>query len=74
LGAEDARLFSAYYDVTEDGNFEGENILHVSRSIADTAKAAGVSVERLNEALERGRRELFLCASNALSLRAMKRF
>ncbi|MGI8655097.1 MAG: thioredoxin domain-containing protein [Pyrinomonadaceae bacterium] len=59
LGAEDARLFSAYYDVTEAGNFEGVNILHVSRSVEDTAKAAGVSVERLREALERGRRELF---------------
>ncbi len=59
LGAEDARLFSAYYDVTEAGNFEAENILHVSRSVEDTAKALNVSVERLNEALEHGRRELF---------------
>jgi uncharacterized protein YyaL (SSP411 family) len=59
LGAEDGRLFSAYYDVTEAGNFEGVNILHVSRSVKDTAKAAGVLVERLTEALERGRRELF---------------
>ncbi len=59
LGAEDGRLFSDYYDVTEAGNFEGVNILHVSRSVKDTAKAAGVLVERLTEALERGRRELF---------------
>ncbi len=59
LGAEDARLFAAYYDVTEAGNFEDVNILHVSRSVEDTAKAVNVSTERLNEALERGRRELF---------------
>jgi uncharacterized protein YyaL (SSP411 family) len=59
LGAEDAALFCAYYDVTEGGNFEGQNILNVTRSQADTARAANVTTERLNEALERGRRELF---------------
>src|SRR5213079_539174 len=33
LGEEDGALFCAYYDVTEAGNFEGKNILHVSRSV-----------------------------------------
>jgi uncharacterized protein YyaL (SSP411 family) len=59
LGAEDAKLFCAYYDVTERGNFEGKNILHVSRSVEDVAKEAGVSQERLRETLRRGKRELF---------------
>lgn len=59
LGEEDGALFAAYYDVTEGGNFEGKNILNVSRSIDEVAKAIEVSTKRLQEALERGRRELF---------------
>jgi uncharacterized protein YyaL (SSP411 family) len=59
LGEEDGALFCAYYDVTEAGNFEGKNILHVSRSLEEAAKASGVTVERLQNALENGRRELF---------------
>ncbi|HEX8706899.1 MAG TPA: thioredoxin domain-containing protein [Pyrinomonadaceae bacterium] len=59
LGEEDGQLFCAYYDVTQAGNFEGENILHVSRSTEEVAKARGVSVERLEQALQRGRGELF---------------
>jgi uncharacterized protein len=59
LGEEDGALFAAYYDVTEGGNFEGKNILNVSRSMEEVAKATGVSTKRLQEALERGRRELF---------------
>ncbi len=59
LGEEDGALFCAYYDVTEGGNFEGKNILHVSRSLEEVAKETKVTVERLQEALTRGRRELF---------------
>ncbi|HEX8650286.1 MAG TPA: thioredoxin domain-containing protein [Pyrinomonadaceae bacterium] len=59
LGEDDGALFCAYYDVTESGNFEGQNILHVSRTVEEVAKEAEVSVERLTEVLERGRRELF---------------
>jgi uncharacterized protein YyaL (SSP411 family) len=59
LGDKDAALFCAYYDVTERGNFEGSNILHVSRDVEDVAKEAKVPAERLQEALEHGRRKLF---------------
>ncbi|MDT5060312.1 MAG: uncharacterized protein QOH63_771 [Acidobacteriota bacterium] len=59
LVEEDAALFCAYYDVTAVGNFEGKNILHVSRTVEDVAKEAKVPAERLQEALERGRRKLF---------------
>jgi uncharacterized protein YyaL (SSP411 family) len=31
LGADDARIFSAYYNITEGGNFEGKNIPNVTR-------------------------------------------
>jgi hypothetical protein len=59
LGEEDGALFCAYYDVTEGGNFEGQSILNVKRRAEDAARDAGTTVERLNEALARGRRELF---------------
>lgn len=59
LGEEDGALFCAYYDVTAGGNFEGKNILHVSRSLKEVAKETGVTAERLQEALMRGRLELF---------------
>jgi uncharacterized protein YyaL (SSP411 family) len=59
LGADDARLFNAFYGVTPAGNFEERNILHVSRTAEETARALGVEVERLHEALSRGRRILF---------------
>ncbi|HEV2147173.1 MAG TPA: thioredoxin domain-containing protein [Longimicrobiaceae bacterium] len=59
LGPEDGSLFRAYYDVTEKGNFEGTNILHVDRSAEEVAAEAGVSVERLERALARGREVLY---------------
>ena len=59
LGPEDARLFCAYYDVTEGGNFEERNILHVQRPAAEVAREQNVTVERLSEVVERGRGRLF---------------
>jgi uncharacterized protein len=59
LGQEDGALFSAYYGVTEGGNFEGENILHVSRPVETVARAQQATVERLQAAIERGRRVLW---------------
>ncbi|MDT7542624.1 MAG: uncharacterized protein QOE33_2528 [Acidobacteriota bacterium] len=59
LGAEDARLFCALYDVTKEGNFEGENILNVPRPVEDVARELNVSVAQLLEAAKRGRRVLF---------------
>ncbi len=59
LGKEDAALFSSYYDITPGGNFEGQNIPHVSRSIEEAARAENISSENLEEALERSRRKLF---------------
>ena len=59
LGTEDAKLFAAYYDVTEEGNFEGKNILHVDRTVEEVAKELGTDTEQLNVVLERGRQKLF---------------
>jgi uncharacterized protein YyaL (SSP411 family) len=59
LGEEDARLFCAYFDVTATGNFEGKNILNVTRSLDDVAKAENVSVERLRAVIDRSVKKLF---------------
>jgi uncharacterized protein YyaL (SSP411 family) len=59
LGESDAVLFSAYYDVTDAGNFEGENILNVPRPIETVARESNVAVESVREIVERGRRALF---------------
>jgi len=59
LGVEDARLFCAYYGVTEGGNFEEKNILNVARPAEEVAREQGFTAEELSEAVERGRRILF---------------
>jgi hypothetical protein len=59
LGEEDARLFCRYFDVTEGGNFEGHNILHVDDDLASIAKVTHVTPERLQQALMRGMEILF---------------
>ena len=58
LGAEDGKIFCEYFDVTEGGNFEGQNILHITTSIADTAAANKISVEECQAIVNRGRRQL----------------
>ncbi|HEX8726763.1 MAG TPA: thioredoxin domain-containing protein [Gemmatimonadaceae bacterium] len=48
-----------YYGVTAGGNFEGRSILHVPRDAEAAAAVAGVSVERLREAVARARPLLY---------------
>ena len=86
LGEEDGTLFCRYYDVTEHGNFEGKNILHVDEDVDTVAQASGASPDQLRVVLERGRERLFveretrikpglddkvLAAWNGLMMRAM---
>lgn len=59
LGKREASLFAAYYNVTESGNFEGENILNITRDLAEVAHAENVTPEQLGEALAHGRQVLF---------------
>jgi uncharacterized protein len=59
LDKEDAALFMAYYDVTQEGNFEGKSILNVTTPFEDVAAKAKVSPEHLLQSLERSRRKLF---------------
>ncbi len=59
LGEEEGALFNQYFAVTEEGNFEGKNILSIPRYPDVVAHLAGVSVERLEEVIIQGRRQLF---------------
>jgi uncharacterized protein YyaL (SSP411 family) len=59
LPAEDARLFMLYYGVTQAGNFEGKNILHVEQDAQTVADEAQVSLETLQASLKRSREMLF---------------
>ena len=59
LGETAAAPFCDYYNVTEQGNFEGKNILNVTRTIEDVAVAHKISVDELAESLANSRRILF---------------
>ena len=59
LGEPDGAIFSDYYDITDHGNFEGHNILHVKNTIEAVASRHKVSIERAPEIIEKGRRTLF---------------
>ena len=59
LGKKDAAVFSAYYNITEAGNFEGKNILNVTRPRAEVAKSLGISEEEIEASLKESRRKLF---------------
>ncbi|MCS6873908.1 MAG: thioredoxin domain-containing protein [Pyrinomonadaceae bacterium] len=59
LGEENAKIFCFYYGVTEDGNFEGKNILHIKYTPEEAAEILKIPVEKLNETVEQGRKILF---------------
>lgn len=59
LGTETAELFCDYYGVTEDGNWEGRNILHIPRSAEIVAKLHRLPVEELESVLAQARRRMF---------------
>lgn len=59
LGEQDAKLFCRYFDVTEYGNFEDHNILHVEVEAENIARLMRVSVDELNSIIARGKQILF---------------
>jgi uncharacterized protein YyaL (SSP411 family) len=59
LGERDAKLFGAYYNVTDAGNFEGENILNITRELSEIAAKEKVTLEELSASLDRSRQILF---------------
>lgn len=59
LDAQDAALFMRYYDVTTAGNFEGKNILHIRVDTQSFAEQEHISIESLQQSLQRSRAALF---------------
>ena len=59
LGESDGEVFCDYFGVTDSGNFEGENILHVTATIQQVALSLGRPEEKVREIIENGRRALF---------------
>lgn len=59
LGEADAEIFCTYYNVTEAGNFEGQNILNVARPLEEIAAGSGISAEQLGASLAAAREKLF---------------
>jgi uncharacterized protein YyaL (SSP411 family) len=59
LGPVKAGLFGDYFNVTATGNFEGKNILNVTRSMAEVAADAGVPVSELESIVAGGVQTLF---------------
>jgi uncharacterized protein YyaL (SSP411 family) len=85
LGPEEAELAARFWDVTERGNFEGKNILHVPRPPEAVAAEFGLSQQELwdrmvgirsklfaarEERIRPGRDEKVLAAWNGLMLRS----
>ena len=59
IGEENAEIFCEYYDITPQGNFEGENILHVQTPPDIFARKLQMDVEKLGALLTEGRQKLF---------------
>jgi uncharacterized protein YyaL (SSP411 family) len=58
LEREPAEHFAFFYDVTAEGNWEGNSVLHRTRSLAEAARALGSSVTELEQSLARSRATL----------------
>lgn len=52
LGKEDAELFGSVFDVTPEGNWEGHNILHRSRTDDQEARMLRMPVEELRQRIQ----------------------
>ncbi|MDQ0337605.1 uncharacterized protein YyaL (SSP411 family) [Caldalkalibacillus uzonensis] len=61
LQEDEAEIFCDVYDVTQQGNFEGKNILHlIDVDLEQKAKQYGLSLEQLEQKLAEDRHKLFL--------------
>jgi uncharacterized protein YyaL (SSP411 family) len=59
LVEQEARVFCAYYDITESGNWEGKSIPNIRRTEAQVAAKVGISVEELQTSLDRARPKIY---------------
>jgi len=59
VGPERARVVGAYFAVTPGGNFEGRNILHVARPLADVAREVGKSPDEVRTIVDASKELLY---------------
>ena len=59
LGEEEAELLGQSYGVTPGGNFEGNTILNLERTVGEVAQEAGAAVETMAARLAAARQKLF---------------
>ena len=59
LGEENAKIFCEFYDITPQGNFEGENILHIQTPSDIFARKLQMELSELEALLAEGRQKLF---------------
>ena len=58
LGEKDGRVFCDFYDVSNEGNFEGKNILHADKPLDSFAKLEGLKSKDVKEMLDMAREKL----------------
>jgi uncharacterized protein YyaL (SSP411 family) len=59
LGEKDAQVFNFYFDVSEEGNFEGNSILNRNFNVDAAARALKMETGEIESILDRGRKRLF---------------
>ena len=59
LGERDAAIVSSVWDITSAGNFEGKNIAHVARPVAEVAAEFGLSRREVENIIARARDRLY---------------
>jgi uncharacterized protein YyaL (SSP411 family) len=59
VGPDDGELVCRYWDVTEEGNFEGHSIAHVTLSIEQVARMFGRSPDDARAVIRRARKLLY---------------
>jgi uncharacterized protein len=59
LGGNEARLFCAYYDITDGGNWEGKSIPNTPRPLEQVASRLEISPAALQASLDSSRKKLY---------------
>ena len=60
LGSEEAAVFGGFFGATQDGNFEGKNILNISKTATAFAAEQGIALDHLLDIIRRGKTALRL--------------
>ncbi|MBI2184735.1 MAG: thioredoxin domain-containing protein [Thaumarchaeota archaeon] len=59
LGKEKGRVFCEFFNVSEEGNFDGKNILNISSEPEGVAQTLEMSIEELNKIVDEGKKKVF---------------